>query len=250
MRRMSSFMQGLRRISGPYSAETTPSFVPERASNAGRFRPAMDRDGSTSSRGGSGQHRTNDVLAAAELDVSALSSSPCDTLPYDHVKLDGLMNYHAGQLERIKREVIAQNETVEQLTYTLHDLRGHGDLEHTSECLHARIQSLRNSRNRLAKFVMFHLRELERIDEVKQVMREEQGQEHSGVSHRIASGMSCFHCEADDPNMKPPLRSQRREVFIQGTIPKRQPLYFGFVWEDKENVQGSTFPPLARGIRY
>ncbi|WEW54993.1 hypothetical protein PRK78_000420 [Emydomyces testavorans] len=170
MQRMSSFMQGLRRISGSSlpSKEESPSPIDRRASSADHSSSVLNRDNTSmnSSRRMS-QYILKDVLSAAESESPSLLTSPRDILPNDSSQLEGLLNYHVGQLERIKREVDMHNETIGQLTYTYYDMRQHSHLVHAAGCLYARIQGLRNARNRLAKFVLFHLRELERIDEAK-----------------------------------------------------------------------------------
>lgn len=89
--------------------------------------------------------------------------SPRDILPVDGMKLEGILNYHLSQLDRIKRELREHNTTIEQLDYTLADLATHPEMQYTTERLVARIQGVRNARNLLAKFVVFHLQEIERI---------------------------------------------------------------------------------------
>lgn len=96
------------------------------------------------------------------------SLGPVDTLPDDQVKLDGILNYHLSQLDRIQREVKGHNATLEQLHYTLTDMKGQEGKKHTAERLYWRIQGVRNCRNLLAGFVVFHLQEIDRISDLKQ----------------------------------------------------------------------------------
>ncbi|EAS32466.3 uncharacterized protein CIMG_03490 [Coccidioides immitis RS] len=149
------------------SRERLPSPVRRRASNANLLGAPVNRDDSAGSRGS--RRRTSQLLgeifSAAELEAPGLLDSPRDDLPYDRLKLEGLVNYHVGQLERLKREIQGHNETIGQLACTLRSMRHKDHLVHAAGCLNARIQGVKNTRNRLAKFVMFHLQEMERIEE-------------------------------------------------------------------------------------
>ncbi|EEH39915.2 hypothetical protein PAAG_02104 [Paracoccidioides lutzii Pb01] len=96
-------------------------------------------------------------------DAHRSSSQPFDELPRDANKLEGIMNYHLGQLDRLRLELDLQNETIERLSRTLTP----EDLEHTAQKLLARVRVARNSRNLLAPFMGFHLREIKRIIELR-----------------------------------------------------------------------------------
>lgn len=120
---------------------------------------------SANSRPWSIQDVLRDVRTAAEREPPTPPTSTRDPLPTDFTKLEGLQNFHVGQLERIKREVEFHNDSIGQMEYTFNDALQHSELRNVAECLNARIQGLRNTRNRLAKFVLFHLHELERIEE-------------------------------------------------------------------------------------
>ncbi|KAI1911633.1 hypothetical protein LOZ58_001042 [Ophidiomyces ophidiicola] len=173
MRRMSSFVQGLRRISTSSLSFKDMSLSPDRrrVSSSDLVGTTLNGDdASTKSRQTSNQQSLDAIVTAEEIDPAALVSSKRDVLPRDRPNLEGLLNYHVAQVERIKREVDENNETIEQLMYTYYDMSHHAHLMHTTEHLHARIQGVRNSRNRLAKFVLFHLQEMERIGEMKQVL--------------------------------------------------------------------------------
>ncbi|KAK2746630.1 hypothetical protein FQN57_002974 [Myotisia sp. PD_48] len=99
--------------------------------------------------------------------TSSTPSSPRDPLPEDNAELDGVLNYHLGQLDRIKREIVQYNTTLEQLNYTITDMVNHPAIQHAATQLHDRLQGVRNARNLLAKFVVFHLQEIDRISSVK-----------------------------------------------------------------------------------
>ncbi|KAL1954265.1 hypothetical protein VTO42DRAFT_1451 [Malbranchea cinnamomea] len=88
---------------------------------------------------------------------------PKDPLPHDSSKLDGLVNYHLGQIERIKRELKHFNRTIDQLTLTYMNMAENGEMPGTTYYLDERIKVAVNSRNLLSRFVAFHLQELERI---------------------------------------------------------------------------------------
>lgn len=92
---------------------------------------------------------------------------PKDTLPHDSAALDGLVNFHLGQLERIKRELKHYNRTSDQLTVTYAGMCERSEMPGTTEQLKQRIQGVLNARNLLSRFVMFHLQELERILSLK-----------------------------------------------------------------------------------
>ncbi|KAI5296566.1 hypothetical protein KEM52_000014 [Ascosphaera acerosa] len=86
-----------------------------------------------------------------------------DALPNDAGPLDGLLNYHLGQLGRLKQEVATYNATIEQLDYTYRDMIGYPTATHTAQMLWARIQAERAARDSLFSFAMFHVEEIERI---------------------------------------------------------------------------------------
>jgi hypothetical protein len=92
---------------------------------------------------------------------------PLDPLPRNNALLDGLANYHLGQLDRLKRELKHDNRHIDQLSVTYADLCRRGDMKGTADMLKHRIRLAMNSRNLLSRFVAFHLQELERILELK-----------------------------------------------------------------------------------
>ncbi|KAF3491446.1 uncharacterized protein GIQ15_00963 [Arthroderma uncinatum] len=96
--------------------------------------------------------------------------SPRDELPRDFVALDGLLNYHLGQLDRIKREIKEHNTTLDQLSYTLSDMSTRPEVQYAAMYMNWRLQGVRNARNLLAKFVAFHLQEIDRVSALKQEM--------------------------------------------------------------------------------
>jgi hypothetical protein len=144
-----------------------PSLLHHRTSVAGGFTVKPDTDGSWHSK-----HKFNpmsflDLFSTGATVSSAPPLSPRDPLPGDSIKLEGILNYHLSQLDRIKRELREHNTTIEQLAYTLADLATHPEMKYTAGRLVARIQGVRNARNLLAKFVAFHLQEIERIMSLK-----------------------------------------------------------------------------------
>ncbi|KAK2841605.1 hypothetical protein FQN49_006090 [Arthroderma sp. PD_2] len=96
--------------------------------------------------------------------------SPRDDLPRDFVALDGLLNYHLSQLDRIKREIRDHNTTLDQLAYTLADMSTRPEVQYAAMYMNWRLQGVRNARNLLAKFVAFHLQEIDRVSALKQDM--------------------------------------------------------------------------------
>jgi hypothetical protein len=92
---------------------------------------------------------------------------PIDHLPRNNALLDGLANYHLGQLDRLKRELKQHNRNIDHLSVTYSDLCRRGDMKGTADMLKHRIRGALNSRNLLSRFVAFHLQELERILELK-----------------------------------------------------------------------------------
>ena len=93
---------------------------------------------------------------------------PMDHLPSDMAALDGLINHHLAQVESLKRELKHYNRKADQFYLTYLDMVQRAEFPGTTEMLKQRIQGLRNARNLLARFVQFHLQELERVIKVKQ----------------------------------------------------------------------------------
>ncbi|EFQ98278.1 hypothetical protein MGYG_01311 [Nannizzia gypsea CBS 118893] len=93
--------------------------------------------------------------------------SPRDELPKDFVALDGLLNYHLSQLDRIKSEIKEHNTTLDQLGYTLANMSTRPEVQYAAMYMNWRLQGVRNARNLLAKFVAFHLQEIDRISALK-----------------------------------------------------------------------------------
>ncbi|PGH23310.1 hypothetical protein AJ80_02562 [Polytolypa hystricis UAMH7299] len=87
---------------------------------------------------------------------------PRDALPEDSSKLDGILNYHFSQLDKIMSEVHERNSQIERLSYTYNSIRNEAHMHVTSEKLRMRIQGVRNARNLLARHVAFHLGEIDR----------------------------------------------------------------------------------------
>lgn len=182
MRRVSTFMKRLRTVSAytPPPEAPEPSTIRRRASASDLLSPVPTclnnnsgiETASINSRSRNSQFQFKDVFSVKESDPPPAPPTVRDELPKDHLKLEGLLNYHIGQLERIKREVDDHNATVEQLSYTHADMQQHEYLTHAAECLYARIQGIKNARNLLAKFVAFHIQEVERIAEVKHALKQ------------------------------------------------------------------------------
>ncbi|KAM5439624.1 hypothetical protein MferCBS31731_004380 [Microsporum ferrugineum] len=97
---------------------------------------------------------------------SCAPPSPRDELPKDFVALDGLLNYHLSQLDRIKKEIREHNTTLDQLAYTLANMSA-PEVQCAAMYMNWRLQGVRNARNLLAKFVAFHLQEIDRISALK-----------------------------------------------------------------------------------
>ena len=149
-----------------------PSLLRRRASLADGFIIKPNTDGNWNSR-----HKLNpmsfvDLFSTGTPVPPIPPRSPRDPLPNDSTKLEGILNYHLSQLGRIKRELREHNTTIEQLAYTLADLTAHPEMQYTAGRLVARIQGVRNARNLLAKFVAFHLQEIERIMLLKRSFRD------------------------------------------------------------------------------
>ncbi|KAG5203942.1 hypothetical protein GTR04_7329 [Trichophyton interdigitale] len=98
---------------------------------------------------------------------SSAPPSPRDELPKDFVALDGLLNYHLSQLDRIKNEIKEHNTTLDQLSYTLANMSTRPEVQCAAMYMNWRFQGVRNARNLLAKFVAFHLQEIDRISALK-----------------------------------------------------------------------------------
>lgn len=175
MKRMSSISEGLRRMISSAMPAREESFSPygRRVSGLGSLQGG---ETSTGFRRWAIQDVLRDVLTS-ERESATRPTSTRDPLPTDPTNLEGLQNFHIGQLERIKREVEFHNESIAQMEYTWNDAVQYSDLRNVAECLNARIQGLRNTRNRLAKFVLFHLHELDRIEEELDKLRGGQGAE-------------------------------------------------------------------------
>lgn len=91
---------------------------------------------------------------------------PKDPLPQNSTKLDALCNYHLGQLDRIKRELKQFNRNIDQLKLTFQNMCRDVEMDAfdgTRFLMEERIKTSTLSRNALAKFVAFHLQELERL---------------------------------------------------------------------------------------
>ncbi|KAK2790063.1 hypothetical protein FQN53_000719 [Emmonsiellopsis sp. PD_33] len=177
MSRMSSLKDKFRSTSSSNPSKPQMSTPLRRNCSAGDLLNRTPSSGSTNSTPSS-KHKTNlmSFLEHFSRSGGAPSSSPPpltspgDVLPQDPGRLEGILNYHLSQLDRIKRELADHNETIEQLSYTLTDIQGQDDMRHSTEKLRSRIQGVRNARNLLARYVAFHLQEIERIVALKCTM--------------------------------------------------------------------------------
>lgn len=91
---------------------------------------------------------------------------PKDPLPRNATKLDAICNYHLAQLDRIQQELIQLNHNIDSLRAIFQSVCEDENMDAydgTRYLLEERVTNAIMSRNSLAKFVTFHLQEVERI---------------------------------------------------------------------------------------
>lgn len=91
---------------------------------------------------------------------------PKDPLPRNPTKLDEICNYHLAQLDRIQQELIQLNHNIDSLRVMFQSVCEDETMDAydgTRFLLEERVTNAIVSRNSLAKFVAFHLQEVERI---------------------------------------------------------------------------------------
>ncbi|KKZ60668.1 hypothetical protein EMCG_04652 [[Emmonsia] crescens] len=91
------------------------------------------------------------------------ASNAVDLLPDDLTKLNGTVNYHLSQVDRLKLELAYHNETIELLSCT----NPPEGMECVAKKLLERIQGAKDARNLLAHFMTFHVSEVWRIFKLK-----------------------------------------------------------------------------------
>ncbi|OAX80663.1 hypothetical protein ACJ72_04997 [Emergomyces africanus] len=106
---------------------------------------------------------------------SALNAS--DSLPDDQVKLDGLVNYHLSQLDKLNLELARHNETIELLSRT----NPPEDMGCVAEKLLERIRLAKDARNLLEPFMKFHVHEVWSILQLKQQVAGNDAKEYPAI---------------------------------------------------------------------
>lgn len=95
-----------------------------------------------------------------------------DELPANPAKLDGFINYHLGELDRLRRELEYYTELLSQLSYTLGDISRREGMQVSTQRMQKRMQDIMNFRTSLGKIVGYHRFELERVAELKKLLGE------------------------------------------------------------------------------
>ncbi|KAK2761235.1 hypothetical protein FQN54_001757 [Arachnomyces sp. PD_36] len=93
-----------------------------------------------------------------------------DEIPSDPARLDGFINYHLSELERLKREVEHHNVILTQLSYTLADVARREGMEVSTQRMQKHMQDIVTFRTSLGKTIGYHRFELERVAEFKKSM--------------------------------------------------------------------------------
>lgn len=100
----------------------------------------------------------------------ALHEDDRDELPTSPAKLDGVINFHLGELDRLKRELEYHTELLTQLSYTLGDISRREWMQVSTLRMQKRMQDILAFRTSLGKIVGYHRFELERVAELKRMM--------------------------------------------------------------------------------
>lgn len=102
----------------------------------------------------------------------AIHDDDRDELPTNPAKLDGVINFHLGELDRLKREIEYHTELLTQLSYTLGDISRREGMQVSTRRMQKRMQDIFAFRTSLGKIVGYHRFELERVAELKRMMGE------------------------------------------------------------------------------
>lgn len=100
----------------------------------------------------------------------AFNEEDRDELPTNPAKLDGVINYHLGELDRLKRELEYHTELLTQLSYTLGDISRREWMQVSTRRMQKRMHDILAFRTSLGKIVGYHRFELERVAELKRMM--------------------------------------------------------------------------------
>ena len=93
-----------------------------------------------------------------------------DELPEDLARLDGFMNYHLGELDRIILELDYHNGVKARLQVTLGDISRREGMNVSTNRINQRIADIDDFRSKLGSIVGYHRYELERVtDERKSI---------------------------------------------------------------------------------
>ncbi|OJD13283.1 hypothetical protein AJ78_06243 [Emergomyces pasteurianus Ep9510] len=129
-----------------------------------------------------------------ETHASDPALSGIDRLPDDQVKLDGIVNYHLSQLDRLHLELAWHNEAIELLSRT----NPPKDMRCLAEKLLERIRRAKDARNLLEPFMKFHVHEVWRILKLKQKVAGNDEKDYPAIPRSLPTDQELRSMFCDD----------------------------------------------------
>lgn len=99
-----------------------------------------------------------------------------DELPHSREGLEARLNYHLGELDRVRKLVLQRNEEIKETSYRLHThQRLREEVPQALKKLKELLDSVRQQRNSYAHFVDYHRGEIRRIGKRREELDLSQG---------------------------------------------------------------------------